>query len=90
MINEKITTIEEFTAQLDQIGINGTIKQYEDLLAETSDDLRMNERFIQDKGYVLSFIQIQKDRVKGRKIYWLDNDYDADEDARWLEEQGLS
>ncbi|NOR70365.1 MAG: hypothetical protein GQ532_11855 [Methylomarinum sp.] len=83
-----IENIDQFTDALDDLGVDGEIAEYEQLLASVSSELNAVPRFVQDKAYVQSFVQMKKDRVNGRKIFWLDGDYDTTKDAEWLAANG--
>lgn len=82
-----ITTLDEFLSRLAMLGINGELADYEEILEQSDIKVLRAEggtEFAEAHKCLTDFIQCLKERAAGRKIWWLDNDFDLDEDATWL------
>ncbi|PTB86865.1 hypothetical protein C9940_00605 [Pseudidiomarina aestuarii] len=88
-----ITTLDEFLSRLAMLGINGELTDYEEILEQSDIKVLRAEggtEFAEAHSCLIDFIQCLKERANGRKIWFLDNDFDPDEDTAWLELYGQS
>lgn len=80
-----ITTMDELQNKLDGIGINGSLSNYVTIRSTINEDkLNKQEGYQELVECLESFIYALMDKANGRKIWWLDNNYDQDEDDEWV------